>query len=91
MAVVLLRCPMMRDADTLTKELPANAYTPLPAGTMLMLCLGSKRLISGIHAAGYPLSFWSQFRKMPVIRGAMPSTVAPGRSLAMTRSHAETG
>jgi putative OPT family oligopeptide transporter len=33
MAAVLLRCPMMRDADTLTKELPANAYTPLPPGT----------------------------------------------------------
>ncbi len=64
--------------------------TPAPAGTTLITCFGSTRSGSDIQFAGYPESFTIHWRRIPVSRGDIPATVAPGRSRPMMRSHAET-
>ncbi|MEI9972589.1 MAG: hypothetical protein WDO73_11340 [Ignavibacteriota bacterium] len=46
---------------------------------MLITCLGSKRITSGIQLEGYPESCSIHWRKTPVSRGAMPATDAPDR------------
>ena len=66
--------------------------TPAPAGTTVMVCLGSMRIDVGHpvgRVAGVVLHPLPQDCRSS--RGAMPSTEAPGRSRPITRSHAETG
>jgi hypothetical protein len=65
--------------------------TPAPAGTIAIVCFGSRWSTSDSQFAGQPASRGIHWRRTFVSRGAMPSVVAPGLRRPMTRSQAETG
>ena len=65
--------------------------TPAPAGTMRMVCFGSRCSTSDSQFAGQPASCGIHWRRTPVSRGATPSVVAPGLSRPIDAQPGGTG